>query len=260
MDHDEIVCSEFARQAATFSRAAKLAAAEITEAVAVALGSQRGGRVLDLACGPGILTEALLGTGALPVGLDLTADTLRLAGTRVGAGAVFAQGLAERLPFGPDTFTGAAIRLALHHVKQPVQVLRAVRDVLVVGGRLVVVDALTSPDPATAALHNAIERLRDPSHTAFVSQGTLEAQLREAGFVLESAEYWERAREFSEWAAIINEPVRMDSLKTVLRALVVRGETAGIDLREQAGELWFTYRWGRIVATATAPHTSVPEG
>jgi ubiquinone/menaquinone biosynthesis C-methylase UbiE len=248
MGHDAIVRAEFARQAESFAGSAALSAPEITETVGAALGSMQGARVLDVACGPGVLTDTLLGTGAMPVGLDLTADTLRLARRRGGDRAAFVRGFAERLPFAPGTFSGAAIRLVLHHVERPLEVLRAVRDVLDVGGRVVVLDALTSSDPRTAELHNAVERLRDPSHTAFVSRGALERQLEEAGFALQRVECWQRAREFSEWAAIINEPTRMASLGTVLRALARAGETAGIELRERNGELWFTYRWGLFVA------------
>ncbi len=51
-------------------------------------------------------------------------------------------------------------------------------------------------------------------------------------------------RRFAEWAAIISEPQRMASLEVVLRRLA----RAGIALREEGGELWFSYEFALLVA------------
>ena len=40
----------------------------------------------------------------------------------------------------------------------------------------------------------------------------------------------------------------MSSLELVMRHLARAGVTAGIDLREQDGELWFSYSWALLVA------------
>lgn len=263
MSHNDVVRDEFMRQAESFARAPALGAAEVTESIGEALGPLSGGRVLDVACGPGILTDVLRRVGGRPVGLDLTDGTLRLAQARAGKQgkeAVFVRGLAENLPFGANAFAAAVIRLALHHVERPVDVLSNVRAVMQPGARVVVLDILTSEDRETAALHNAIERLRDPSHTAFWSAPALEAALIRAGFEGTRAHCWDMPRRFSEWAEIINERKRMGALEQILRALARAGTTAGIALREEpepdavaapgSDPLWFTYRWGLFVATA----------
>lgn len=59
-------------------------------------------RVLDLACGTGILSSMLQGEGKQVAGLDLTFDYLRLAGRKIGP--VFAQGNAEVLPYRDGVF------------------------------------------------------------------------------------------------------------------------------------------------------------
>ena len=59
MKHRDRVQREFARQAETFAASATLGAAEVTERLAATLGDARLGRILDVACGPGVLSPAL---------------------------------------------------------------------------------------------------------------------------------------------------------------------------------------------------------
>jgi ubiquinone/menaquinone biosynthesis C-methylase UbiE len=250
--HLEAVNAEFTRQAATFAESPTLKAADVTERVAAALADLSGERVLDVACGPGILTNALASKAASVVGLDFTAEPLRLAAANTGEDlrASFVRGLAEGAPFSPGAFGGAVIRLALHHFEDPAAILREVRRVLTPGGRLVVLDILTTADAAQARLHNAIERLRDPSHTTFSSEPALRELIEASGFDLVTAETWAKPRRFADWAEVVNAPKRMAALAVLLEQLVHAGESAGVALREQAGELWFTYQWSLMVARA----------
>jgi ubiquinone/menaquinone biosynthesis C-methylase UbiE len=243
------VRAEFERQAEAFAGAASLRAEELTAPVARALG--RAARVLDVACGPGVLMPSLLPCADTVVGLDLTVATLRLARGRAEcAGAAFACGPAERAPFADGAFDAAVLRLALHHMEQPAAVLGEVARLLAPGGRLVILDILGADDPQTARLHDAVERLRDPSHTRALASAELRDALAGAGLALESHEAWTSPREFTEWARIISNPVRMDALEQVLRALARAGERAGMELREDDGALRLSYRWGLWVARA----------
>jgi ubiquinone/menaquinone biosynthesis C-methylase UbiE len=250
--HLEAVDAEFTRQAATFADSSTLRAADVTDRIAAALQGCGGERVLDVACGPGILTECLTPRSALTIGIDFTAEPLRLALHRAAGNprAGFVRGLAERAPFPGGCFGGAVIRLALHHFERPGAVLDEVHRVLAPGGRLVVLDVLTSTQPDESRLHNAIERLRDPSHGSFSSESGLREAIDGAEFTIESVETWETPREFSDWAAIVNAPARMASLEVVLQHLAESNQGAGIALRVERGEVWFTYRWALIVARA----------
>ena len=68
--------SEFARQAESFAASKTLASGELTAAITGALGEAAGGRILDLAAGPGLMASALAGKAREVVALDLTAETL----------------------------------------------------------------------------------------------------------------------------------------------------------------------------------------
>ncbi|MEQ4724010.1 class I SAM-dependent methyltransferase [Nonomuraea sp. B19D2] len=61
------------------------------------------GRCLDLGCGTGLYLDAIRSSGRAVVGLDRSADQLRLARRRDGA-APLLQGDATVLPFAADTF------------------------------------------------------------------------------------------------------------------------------------------------------------
>jgi SAM-dependent methyltransferase len=251
MEHDRVVQAEFARQAQAFAHARHLQAPEITLRIADALEPSKTARVLDVACGPGVLTAVLCERAGHVVGLDLTAEVLRLARARDGVtNAAFVQGRVAAAPFALHAFDAAVIRLALHHFERPDLVLAEVRRVLRPGGRLVVLDVLTCEDGEQATLHNAIECLRDPSHVALVPQAALRAQVLDAGFALRSESAWESVRDFLVWAEAIAEPKRMAALELLLRHFARAGIRAGIDLREEAGTLRLTYRIGLFVAEA----------
>jgi len=251
VSHRRTVQDEFTRQAEPFARSATLQAPELTQRIVDALGERARGRILDLACGPGVLTSVLGRAARSVVGLDLTARVLEVA-RRTGnpAGAAFVRGAAERTPFADGCFDGVTLRLALHHVQEAGAVLREVRRLLRPAGRVVVLDVLPSSDPRIAALHNEIERARDPSHTAFVPGDSLRDAIEAAGLAVAVHERWTSRRSFEEWAAIIDEPGRMERVEARLRGCIEAGETLGIDLRVEADAICFDYRWGLFAADA----------
>lgn len=249
MSHNDTVRSEFARQASTFATSPTLAAAEVTARIGDALGDVD--RVLDIACGPGLLLPTLLERAPSVVGIDLTPENLALA-RRASNSAQLVRGLAEQLPFAPDSFDAIVLRLALHHFVDPGTVLEAARSLLRHGGRIVVLDVLGPEDAEKQALRDALERLRDPSHTALLSRSEMVRQLERANLQVRAPTLWSQQRDFAEWARIINEPRRMADLEIVLRALCRDGRDAsGLKLREEGSALHFSYDWGLFVAEST---------
>lgn len=84
-------------------------------AVVSALVAQHGGRVLDLGCGTGRLTERLAARHRV-VGLDVSHRMLGSARLRLGDGAHLVRGSAFRLPFQDGAFTGAATAFVLRNL------------------------------------------------------------------------------------------------------------------------------------------------
>lgn len=145
--------------------------------VAAAAGVRAGQRVLDVACGTGVLARAaagLAGPGGSVAGLDLDPAMLAVA-ARLGPALRWHRGRAEALPFADESFDAVVSQFGLMFVPDPAVALREMRRVLAPGGRLAVaVWASLADTPAYAAEVDLVERLA----------GAAAAEVLRAPFVL----------------------------------------------------------------------------
>jgi demethylmenaquinone methyltransferase/2-methoxy-6-polyprenyl-1,4-benzoquinol methylase len=108
-------------------------------------GVTAGTRVLDVACGTGVLAHAaqeLAGTAGRTVGLDPSAGMLgqaRFRGVRH-----LCQGFAEALPYADESFDVLTMGYALRHVSDLVTTFREYRRVVRNGGKVLVLE-ITPP-------------------------------------------------------------------------------------------------------------------
>jgi len=237
---------EFARQAVTMASAPVFNAQEVIAAIveASAHGSER--KTLDVGCGPGIVVEALGQRGGEVVGIDLTPEMLQQANQRCRQAGLsnveLICGPAERLNFPPGHFDAAVSRATLHHLQDPSAVLAEMARVVKPGGRIALADIVSSEDAAPAQLHNALEILRDPSHTRMLALSELLALAQSAELKLVDQKCWEQHREFGEWMKIANAPQREAPLRVVMENCARAGLHAGIDLQRRDGRITFTHR------------------
>ena len=99
-------------------------------------------------------------------------------------------------------FDATISRYVLHHVADPAAFVRRQVELIRPGGLVVLSDHTTDPDPTLADRHNAIERLRDRTHTRNLSPGTIvdllasaglgEIRLVEEAFTLDFDEWFDR--------------------------------------------------------------------
>lgn len=255
MDHLERVQQEFSRQAQTFATAPEVTESALTQRMIDALGGGTIGRILDVACGPGIITAALAETAGTVVGIDVTPEMLQKARQRCSGlsrtNVDFVQGDAARLPFASGAFDAVFTRLSVHHFLKPADPVAEMVRVLRPGGAFVLADIVSSEDRHESELHNAIEILRDPSHVRMLPISALCSLLTGSGLAIEDHAVWDRTREFTEWLAIANDPGRTAPLRTILATLAQHEETAGIGLRLDADTLFFFHRWALIRARKT---------
>ncbi|MFT5175942.1 MAG: ubiquinone/menaquinone biosynthesis C-methylase UbiE [Gammaproteobacteria bacterium] len=262
MNHLQRVEQEFTRQADTFAAYAANADTQLQDRFREALGSASQGAILDLACGPGVVSAAISVDARKVVAFDVTPAMLDKARQRcANAGrdnVEFQHGDAEHLPFDDGVFDGVVTRLAIHHFQDPARVLNEVFRVLRPAGRLVIADVVVSENSDEAALQNAIENLRDPSHVRMLAATELDILVNAAGFEIIASATWSKAREFEEWMGIANEPLRTQSLRIVAKALAEDGRTAGMGLSIENNKLVFFHQWRLIAATRTDSAVSVP--
>jgi len=251
-DHQDLIRREFSRQADAMSKAALFNDAGVLERIREAAQLTMQTRVLDVACGPGIVVEALAGAAGEVVGCDITPEMLAKAGQRCTAAGLtnvrFAPGRAEALPFEDASFDVVVSRSALHHFPHPAAALGEMTRVVRSGGRVITVDVMCSENPAEAALHNALEMLRDPSHVRMLPKSELQRELGNAGLAVETCTEWTNHRQFEEWLKITNAPERVGPLKVVMMELAGKGATAGIGLRIDGGEIRFEHTAALTVA------------
>jgi len=247
MDHLKQVTEEFGRQAQRFDRWAETADDQVAARFQAALGEAAEGYLLDVACGPGVVTAAIAPRARLVIALDATEQMLEKAKARcASAGLVnvdFKLGDAENLTFQNAQFDGIVCRLAVHHFADPQRALNEMFRVLRPGGTAVIVDVTSSEDAGESKLQNAIERLRDPSHVRMLPASELLACMAQSGFQDVETDRWSMRREFEEWMTIVNDPARAEPIRTVVRALAEAGRSAGMGLSVKDGRIVFFHQW-----------------
>jgi SAM-dependent methyltransferase len=152
----------------------------------------RGRRVLDIGCGTGRLSLALVERAHAKVwGVDASPEMLAVAKKKVH-GAAFKQAHAESLPFKDGWFERAVLWLVLHLVDRAAA-LAEVRRVVGAGGRVAVVSFDESHFDAYW-LNRFLPSLEEIDRARFPTREELVSGLRAAGFVgVETARLDQRA-------------------------------------------------------------------
>jgi len=144
---------------ASFATATKQFIDPLLDAVDIGPGT----RLLDIACGPGLVTARAKLRGALSRGLDFSPAMLAIARKRNPA-ISFDEGDAEALPYPDHAFDAVVSNFGIHHVPQPQLALREAHRVLRDGGRVAFSFwADHSDNIGWKLLFDAIARHGDPS-------------------------------------------------------------------------------------------------
>lgn len=251
--HDRTTREEFTRQGEAMLRSRTFRDPDLLDRIAAALGSGSRARVLDVACGAGIVAQRLCAPDRAVIGIDFTPAMLTRARELCQSApqpqrAHFLVGRAERTPFADATFDAVVTRLSLHHVQDPAALVAEIARVLRPGGRAVFADITASADPDAARLHDALERLRDPSHVRLLPRAELRRTVSEAGLQIGDTRTWSLRRPVAEWLAITTAGPRADDLLRVMAALAEAGVDTGLELATSDGELHMTHHFSLIAA------------
>ena len=167
MKHSEAIVDQFTRQAAQFAASPTARSEEILERMLRLAQPSSSDTALDVACGPGVLACAMARYVRHARGIDLTPAMLeqaRRTQQEQGVGnIVWDQGDVTAMPYADAQFDIVTCRFAVHHFPEPLRVLGEMRRVCRPGGRIVIADS--APAASKADAFNAMEKLRDPSHT-----------------------------------------------------------------------------------------------
>jgi ubiquinone/menaquinone biosynthesis C-methylase UbiE len=147
-------------------------------------------KALDLCCGQGNVSEALLSRGCRVVGVDFSPAMLAMARQRAPA-ATFIEADAQDLPFADGSFDRVVSNLGVCHVPDQPRALAEVRRVLRPGGKFAMtVWCGPESSPCFASVYAAIKEYGDlrvsapsgPDFHQFARRETAIRLLKEAGF------------------------------------------------------------------------------
>jgi ubiquinone/menaquinone biosynthesis C-methylase UbiE len=193
--HQDLILDQFTRQATVFSTAPAITDEDALQMIVQAARPSLSDRLLDVACGPGLVVCAFAPHIQTATGIDVTPAMLerarKLAADKGLANVAWRQGDVYALPCADASFTIVTTRFSVHHFLDPAAVLREMVRVCAPGGRIVVVDDYASEDPAKAAAFNRLEKLRDPSHARCLTLTELEGLFSAAGLPEPDATFYE---------------------------------------------------------------------
>ncbi len=182
--HREVILDQFTRQASPFANAAAIRNEEALNKIVAMAGAGPLDTVLDVACGPGLLACAFAKVARHVTGIDVTPAMLEQARAEQRKSSLqnltWHLGDVPPLPFADGSFSIVTARFALHHLLDPLAVLKEMRRVCRPGGRIAIADS--APSREKAAAFNDMEQLRDPSHVRAMTVEELRGLLVSAGF------------------------------------------------------------------------------
>ena len=155
-EHQRLILEQFTKQAIPFSQMQN----HSPELLLAASGVGPEDTVLDVACGPGYVSAAANQLGAVPTGMDFSANMISIA-KEMFPEISFTQGDAHDLPFEDSSFDRVLMNFGLLHLSHPEQACAEACRVLKRGGRFgFTVWAGPEQNPGAKIVNDAVEALR----------------------------------------------------------------------------------------------------
>lgn len=233
----ERVREEFQRTAATFGErtAGRFDHMDVPGFARVKSGST----VVEVGAGTGNFLALFKDLAALLVAVDLTPEMLLSAKQRhADLGLVVGDG--ARLPI-----TSAAVDLAcsaqmLHHVEDPVPILKELARIAGSRGRVLIVDQLAPDDSEQAQAMTELEKVRDPSHAVSRSRKEFQDLLGSSNIQILDEKIAENRDWLSKWVGHGEfPPERVDAVRDFIAR---RGEETGMEFEWDGDDASFTRR------------------
>ena len=118
-------------------------------------------KVLDVACGPGIVSEKIKARKSTPVGIDFSPEMITQARLAF-PGIDFFEGDAQQLQFDDEAFDAVVMNFGMLHLHQPLQAMKEAGRVLRKNGRFAfTVWASPAKSPAPKVMSDAKEKFAD---------------------------------------------------------------------------------------------------
>ena len=185
--HDQqrrLIVEQFTKQAVPFAQMPYHNDTDTNRLVIATAGIGPHDTVLDVACGPGLITCAVAGVARHVTGIDITPAMIDEARKRQQSMGLtnmeWRVGDVLPLPLADASFSAVVTRYSFHHFLEPKAVLMEMVRTCQPGGTVAVVDVFMST-PEQAEAYNRMEKLRDSSHTRALLLAELTGMFHDAG-------------------------------------------------------------------------------
>jgi ubiquinone/menaquinone biosynthesis C-methylase UbiE len=252
--HDREIQDQFTRQAVPFLKLHGQGHDPLLDLMARCAEVRATDTLLDVACGPGIISCYFAPLAAQVTGLDAVPAMLeqarKLQAEKGLVNVEWRQGQSTELPFADESFDRVVTRFSFHHYLDPAAALAEMKRVAKPGGTVLVADV--TPRREAQQQFNLWEILRDPSHTRALTVEELRALGAAAGLTLRREESFSLPMDLEGLLArSFPKPGNAERVRALFEEDIIAGQDAlGVAARREDGAVKITYpvtvfAWGK---------------
>jgi SAM-dependent methyltransferase len=241
--HAEVIRSEFERASENFAERTRGRFDDL--GVLEFSGIGEGATVLEVGVGTGNFLSLFLGEARRLIGIDLTRAMLAKA-RDAWPEMELVEGDGARLPLRSDFIDLATTAQTLHHVWEPLVLVKELRRVAGPRGRVLIVDQVATERFEEAKMMNQLDLLRDPSHAASRPASALRLLVRATGLQIVDERVEERRERLSSWMPPVEFPE--DRIAKVKDFIAEHGDSTGMNFEVDGDD--YTYDRRRIMLLA----------
>jgi ubiquinone/menaquinone biosynthesis C-methylase UbiE len=150
----------------------------------------------------------------------------------------------SNLPLRDESIDLVTCAQMIHHVPEPIPLLAEMRRVA--GASVLVVDQVSTEDPAEIEAMNELELLRDPSHARSRPPSEYRTLMKAAGLTIEDERIVETEDRFSKW--MWAEEFPQERVHAVRKFVELRGPETGMEFHPEGDDYVYTRRRIMILA------------
>jgi len=183
--HNKLILDQFTKQAIPFVNIPGHSGEGAAKLLVEMTGINKQDTVLDVACGPGLLTSSLAPCVRQITGIDLVPAMIeqakKLQSQKKLSNMTWKVGDVLPLPYSDNSFSIVVTRYSFHHFLDPQAVMKEMLRVVKPHGKVAVVDVFTN-SKAQSDAYDELEKLRDPSHVHALFLAEFREMISKAGF------------------------------------------------------------------------------
>ncbi len=242
--HRQLILDQFTKQAIPFAELKPHSSEDSLRLVIETAAISPQDTVLDVACGPGLITCAVAQVALQVTGIDLTPAMIEQAKIRQQSlnltNLNWQVGDACPLPFADQSFTQVLTRYSFHHFQDPRAVFLEMVRVCKPGGTVCVVDVFTS-SPEQGKAYDRLETLRDPSHVRGLALDELTGLFYEGGLINLRTAFYKVEMELEKvMSASFPDSGDAETVRRLIQDDVGQNKM-GLDCQERNGHIHFAY-------------------